>query len=282
MAMIAQPKHRVPPDILAAVLGVSPTEVAPLGVPGGQGEVWRVSRGGSYEAVKVYLGPSEPHRIPAEIEALTRVRHPNVVNLLGQSTIRMGGQDYAYLRYEFIPGVNLDQALAGGVPTSNQLAELGRGVLSGLAALAAKSVVHRDLKPMNIVLRTNAWDKPVIIDFGLVRLVDLTTRTIYPWAHGTWPWMAPEQLKGERAYARADVFAAGVILYQACKGSHPFLSAQELRQHPPADYPTRLRSAPNLVGVERALARLLKHCLQPLAVRRPSAAQALIAWNSLP
>jgi eukaryotic-like serine/threonine-protein kinase len=280
--MIAPPNHRIPPDILAAALGVRPAALAPLGVPGGQGEVWRVSRGGKDEAVKVYIGPSDPHRIPAEIEALTRVRHPNVVTLLGQSTLRIGSQNCTYLRYELVPGVNLDQALARGVPTPSQLAGLGRGLLGGLAALASKSVVHRDFKPLNVVLRGDAWDKPVIIDFGLVRLVDQTTKTIYPWAHGTWPWMAPEQLLGERAYARADVFAAGVILYQARKGRHPFLSPQELRQHPPADYSARLRSGPDVVGIEPRLARLLKHCLQPLAVRRPSADQALTVWNSLP
>jgi serine/threonine protein kinase len=94
--------------------------------------------------------------------------------------------------------------------------------------------------------------------------------------------MAPEQLLGERAYSRADVFAAGVILYQARQGRHPFLSPQELRQHPPPDYSARLKSGPDLAGVEARQARWLKHCLQPLAVRRPSADQALSIWNSLP
>jgi eukaryotic-like serine/threonine-protein kinase len=280
--MIAQPNHRVPPDILGAALGVSPAALAPLGAPGGQGEVWRVKRGSSFEAVKVYLAPTEPHRIPAEIEALTRVHHPNVVKLLGESKLRVGNQYFTYLRYEFIPGNNLDEALRRGLPSTTQLAQLGRGLLGGLAALAIKSVVHRDFKPMNVVLRGDEWDKPVIIDFGLVRLVDQTTKTIYPWAHGTWPWMAPEQLLGERAYSRADVFAAAVILYQARKGRHPFLSPQELRQSPPSDYSARIRSGPNMTGIETRQARLLKHCLQPLAVRRPSADQAHAIWDSLP
>src|ERR1700687_1478973 len=256
-----QPTHRASPAAVAAEFGVAQTAVAPWGAPGGQGEVWRVSRKQGVKAVKTFTAPAEPHRIPAEIEALSRVNHPNVVRFLGQSAIRVGKDGYRYIRYEFIEGDNLDAAFKLKRPGRRELAALGHGLLSGLKALHASAIVHRDLKPMNIVLRSNDWAAPVIIDFGLVRLVDQTTKTVYPWAHGTWPWMAPEQLAGERAFQRADIFAAGVILYQAAVGGHPFIAPQEMRAHPPPDYPTRFDQQIQFGGVGRPLADLIRRCL---------------------
>lgn len=280
--MIQQSNHRVPAATVAAHFGVPISAVVPWGAPGGQGEVWRVASTHGMEAVKIFTAPAEPHRIPAEIEALSRVNHENVVRFVGQSEIKVGVHRYQYIRYEFIEGISLDAKFKTGRPSRADLAVLGHGLLSGLKELHASSIVHRDLKPMNIVLRSGHWNRPIIIDFGLVRLVDKTTQTVYPWAHGTWPWMAPEQLTGERAYQRADVFAAGIILFEAATGRHPFISLQELRQYPPPDYPQRFHQSPSFSGVNRPLAGLIAHCLHPLSVRRPSSAQALAAWDRLP
>src|SRR6266849_1775029 len=280
--LIRQTGHRVPAIAIAREFDVPVSSVVPWGVPGGQGEVWRVSHARGIDAVKIFTVPAEPHRIPAEVEALSRVLHPNVVRFVGQSAIRVGADSYKYIRYEFIDGQSLDEALHVHRPTPSQLRALGRGILSGLVALHASSVVHRDLKPMNIVLRSNQWGQPVIIDFGLVRLIDQSTKTVYPWAHGTWPWMSPEQFAGERAFQRADVFASAIIIYQAGLGRHPFLALNELGPYPPPNYAQRFGQPIPLTGLSNGVAGVITRCLQPLAVRRPSAAQALDAWNRLP
>jgi eukaryotic-like serine/threonine-protein kinase len=66
------------------------------------------------------------------------------------------------------------------------------------------------------------WQQPVIIDLGLSRLLDLTTMTVYPWVAGTWPYMALEQLAGERAIDRTDIWALSVIAGELANGRHPF------------------------------------------------------------
>jgi len=279
---LIQKKHHIPAKAVAGEFGVPLSAVAPWGTPGGQGEVWRVAGKHGVQAVKIFTAPAEPHRIPAEIEALSRVTHRNVVRYEGQSAVKVGNDTFQYIRYEFVDGCSLDTALNAGLPNSKDLAALGHGLLSGLKALHESSVVHRDLKPMNIMLRSSDWKQPVIIDFGLVRLVDKATRTVYPWAHGTWPWMAPEQLAGQRVFQRADIFAAGIILYQSAVGGHPFVASQEMRAFPPPDYPKRFYQPIQFQGARKPLADVIAHCLHPLAVRRPSSAQALSAWERLP
>jgi serine/threonine protein kinase len=97
------------------------------------------------------------------------------------------------------------------LPDDYQLRAFLHGVANGLEVLHSNQIIHRDIKPDNIILRGGDWARPVIIDLGLSRLLDLTSMTVYPWAAGTWPYMAPEQLRGERAIDRTDVWALGVV-----------------------------------------------------------------------
>src|SRR5215204_3962193 len=166
--------------------------VTPIGEPSGSGECWKLEKGSSVEALKVIVKNPEPERFDIEVRALERVDSPLVMD------VHQFGDVRSHLN-------------AGSLPDDAQLREFINAVASGLELLHANQIIHRDIKPENIILRGGDWASPVIIDLGLSRLLDATTLTIYPWAAGTWPYMAPEQLRGERAIDRTDLWALGVM-----------------------------------------------------------------------
>ena len=112
-------------------------------------------------------------------------------------------------------------------PTKKRRWRQWSGRWQGIAAIHEKELVHRDIKPGNIALRNDQWDKAVILDLGLVKDMLGTSITVYPSLLGTIPFMAPEQLRKERAVRRSDVFAAGVTLFILLTKEHPFLDAGE-------------------------------------------------------
>ena len=132
-------------------------------------------------------------------------------------------------------------------------------------------VVHRDIKPPNIILRNGVWSDPVIIDLGLCRLVD-SSFTVYPWAGGTWPYMAPEQIRGERTFDRTDMWAIAVTAAEVAARAHPFRSGEVTM---PADWMQRLaRGIPAPGGRPHAFADFLVRAGAFAAYKRPTAAAA--------
>lgn len=118
----------------------------------------------------------------------------------------------------------LQQAIDRGArPSAAEAAALLGGLLVGIDALhGADGTVHRDIKPANIALRNGLWDEPVLLGLGLARSNTETTVTMYPGLIGTTAFMAPEQLRGQRARKAADLFAIGVSVRAAIVGRHPF------------------------------------------------------------
>lgn len=164
-------------------------------------------------------------RLQREIAALQLIAHPNVVGLREYTFSTAPGRQRHYLVEEFVAGNDLTQHLGAAWPL--QKASLFFAALcDGLAALSRIGVVHRDLKPSNIRVRPD--DSPVIIDFGLARHLGLTdlTHTSQGAAIGTPIYFAPEQFTGTKRDIdhRTDLFAVGVLLYQAVVGRHPFLT----------------------------------------------------------
>lgn len=252
------------------------SEVVPLGGESGSGECWKLEKGSSVEALKVIVKSPEPERFDREVRALERVDSPLIMDVhqFGDDLVAADGTRYCYLVSEFIEGGDVRSHLnAGSLPDDAELREFIHGVARGLDLLHSNKIIHRDIKPENIVLRGGDWAKPVIIDLGLSRLLDATSLTVYPWAAGTWPYMAPEQLRGERAIDRTDLWALGVMAAELAAGTHPFLQGEA---SPPPDWDRRI-SGGVLIPESRpaGLREFLEATVQAAAYRRPTAAEAI-------
>jgi len=166
-------------------------------------------------------------RFRKEALALAKLNHPNIGTIF-----EFGNQDGVdFLVTEYIPGVTLDAKLAAGALAETEVVRLGTQLAEGLAAAHEQGVIHRDLKPGNLRLTPDGRLK--ILDFGLAQLVqppgeiDLTVSlTQAQEMRGTLPYMAPEQLRGERCDARSDIWAAGAVLYEMATGRRPFPQPQ--------------------------------------------------------
>lgn len=164
-------------------------------------------------------------RLDREIMALQSISHPNVVRLIEYTRSSKPGQQKHYIVEEFVPGKDLGDILHPGQQWSRSDASvLFAALFDGLAALNDLNIVHRDLKPSNIRVRSDG--SPVIIDFGVCRLLDQPdiTSTSEGAAIGTLQYFSPEQCRGTKHDIdhRTDLFAAGILLYQALTGNHPF------------------------------------------------------------
>jgi len=162
-------------------------------------------------------------RFRKEALSLARVNFPNI------ATIHEFGseEDLDFLVTEFIPGTTLDAKLKSGRLSQQEILQLGVQLAQGLAAAHQHGIVHRDLKPGN--LRITPDGRLKILDFGLAQfaaqvsdLGQTVTLTKSTELTGTLPYMAPEQLKGEAAHPRSDIWAAGVVLYEMTTGQRPF------------------------------------------------------------
>jgi tetratricopeptide (TPR) repeat protein/tRNA A-37 threonylcarbamoyl transferase component Bud32 len=196
------------------------------------------------------------HRFVREAQAIARIDHPNVVAL---HEILHEGDEY-YLVMQLIPGASLREAMQGRRPSPAEALAITCQVGAGLKAAHELGVVHRDIKPENIMATPTGQYK--ILDFGVAHLADRSTLTDLSRIVGTLPYMAPEQLRGEGADARTDIYALGVLLYELLVGRPPFTAEEEaalfyeiLNREPPD--PATLR--PDLPeGVGRVIAQALR------------------------
>ncbi len=163
-------------------------------------------------------------RFRREALTLSRLNHPNVATIFDFNTTEDGTD---YLVTEYIEGIGLDQKIAKAALPIREVISLGSQLAQGLSAAHAQSIVHRDLKPANVRINTDGRLK--VLDFGLAMLVqpeaDLArtmSLTSSQQITGTLPYMAPEQLRGDSADARTDVWAVGVVLYEMATGKRPF------------------------------------------------------------
>ena len=158
-------------------------------------------------------------RFRREALALSELDHPNIATVHDFDC--QEGMDF--LVTEFVPGANLDERLAQGPMPENEILRLGLQLAQGLAAAHGKSLVHRDLKPANLKVTPDGRLK--ILDFGLAKsftLPEVTASSTRQQISGTFLFMLPEQLLGERVDARSDLYSAGLVLYVMATGRHPF------------------------------------------------------------
>ena len=169
---------------------------------------------------------SARRRFRREALALAKLNHPNV-----GAVYEFGGQDGVdFLVMELVSGVPLNARLSSGPLPTEEVLRLGTQLAEGLEEAHAQGIIHRDLKPGNLRLTTDGRLK--ILDFGLAQWLNAEadaapTITAVTSTHvsGTVPYMAPEQLRGQKADARTDVYAVGAVLYEMATGKRPFAGA---------------------------------------------------------
>ncbi len=220
---------------------------APLG-KGGMGEVYRAKDTRLDRDVAIKVLPEHTtrderalSRFRRETKALAALSHPNILMILDVGEHE--GVSYAVM--ELLEGETLRERLRGSGVDSHKALEIAAVVADGLAAAHARDIVHRDLKPENLFLTRDGVVK--ILDFGLARTglhtepsAATATATTQPGVVlGTVDYMSPEQVRGQPADARCDIFSLGCVLYEMLSGQPPFLreTAAEsmtaiLRHHP--------------------------------------------------
>jgi protein kinase-like protein len=270
---------------LAAGVRLGPYEIlGPIGA-GGMGEVYRGldTRLGREVAVKVIQPEADgiPDLLPRfqrEAKAIAALNHPNILALhdIGNDS----GVVYAVT--ELLQGETLRERLdVSGSLTPLKATEYASQIARGLSAAHERGIVHRDLKPDNLFITRDGLVK--ILDFGLAQQeagapAELDTRatrfTTGPGlVLGTPGYMAPEQLVGQPATARSDLFAFGVVVHEMLTGAHPFRRATPaetagaiLHEDPPP-----LSQA----GLPPGVARIIERCLDKRPGDRPSSARDL-------
>ncbi len=259
---------------------------------GAMGEVYRArdTSLGRDVAIKVlpadYSGdPARLRRFDQEARAAGALNHPNIMAILD-----VGTHDGApFVVAELLEGTTLRARLNGRELPPRKALEFGAQIARGLAAAHAKGIVHRDLKPENLFVTPDGQVK--ILDFGLAKLVlpdaaggatadslAATAMTEVGRVLGTVGYMAPEQVRGEPADHRADLFALGCVLYEMLTGRAPFhrdsgaeSMAAILREEMPALPPELREPMPALVA-------LLRRCVEKAPGERYESARDL-AFN---
>jgi hypothetical protein len=240
----------------------------PLGA-GGSGSVWlaRDVRAGREVALKIV--PREGNaaaRAEREARAAARLRHPGCLRACALA--RDSG--HVYIAYEYVPGRTLRQALRAGELDDTAALEVGAQLLDALAHAHAHGIVHRDVKPANVLLCAGPRPQVKLFDFGLALVGDEETLTAAGDVPGTLAYTSPERLRGRPAGPAADVWAVGVILWEALAGRHPFWAGTVL------DTARRIdRGAPSLRTLRPDLPPEVLDCVElalaPDPDRRPSA-----------
>ena len=221
-------------------------------------------------------------RFVRECEASAAVTHPSVAGIYLVGELPTSGTPYYVM--QFIDGWSLAEDVGRGVATSELRARRLIGeIASALEAAHARGLVHRDVKPANIMIEKGS-DRPIVLDFGISAVLQrddvsgdprLTRAGTYL---GTPTYMSPEQATGEPVTGKSDVYALGLIAFELLSGQPPFngppvvVMAAHVEKQPPSLHSVRS-------GIDEHLAELVDRCLRKTPTERPNAgdvAQALL------
>ncbi|HEY7198545.1 MAG TPA: serine/threonine-protein kinase [Gaiellaceae bacterium] len=246
----------------------------PLG-SGGSGSVWLVrdEEAGRDVALKIVARAGKAgSRAEREVEAATRLRHSRCLRALAFHR----DEGHVYVAYEYVRGRNLRDALRNGHVDDSTAIEAAAQVLEALAHAHGRKIAHRDVKPANVMLEEGDEVSTRLLDFGMARLDELDGLTATGDVPGTLAYIAPERLDGYESAGAADVWAVGVILWEALAGWHPFQAPS------PVETQKRIGAGATPLAQERpdlpqGLCATVDRMLAVDPRRRPSAHRAALA-----
>ena len=253
--------------------------IRPLG-SGGMGHVWlaRDERSGLDVALKIVGREGKAgHRAEREARAAASLRHPRCQRILSLAR----DPSHVYIAYEYVPGRTLREAMRAGALDDATAVEVCAQIAEALSHAHERGIVHRDVKPSNVLLAESAEIDVRLLDFGLAQMAEFDTLTALGDIPGTLAYISPERLQGQAATPAADVWAVGVILWETLAGEHPFWGGDLVETSR-----TIQNGAPPL---EQLRPDLPDHVLETVAAalvtspqRRPSAGELAERLRSLP
>jgi serine/threonine-protein kinase len=218
----------------------------------------------------VHGGSEIGDRFEREGRTAARLAHPNIVQVYDAGEALLEGRETSYIVMEYVPGGDLKALIdQRGRLSGSELTGLGDEVCAGLVHAHERGVIHRDIKPHNILLDENGHAK--VTDFGIARALDTTQATRTGSFLGTALYSSPEQLQGKKVTPKSDVYSLGATLYQAAAGTPPFSGTSPIEiasQHvSKAPVPPRQLGADVSEGVQA----LILDCLAKHPDDRPTA-----------
>ncbi len=200
-----------------------------------------------------------------EAQIVASLEHPNIVPVYSAHS----REGLLYLVMRLLDGESLTTRLANGVLSPAESVRIALDVASALAAAHARGIVHRDIKPDNVLL--DRTGRAFVTDFGIALVTSRAGTHVDGVTSGTPGYMSPEQLLGEEVDGRTDIYATGVLLFEMLAGRPPFVAssigatlAQHMTQTPP-------RLSALRPDVPTALAAITEQCLRKSAAERPTA-----------
>jgi serine/threonine-protein kinase len=221
----------------------------------------------------VHGGTDIGDRFEREGRTAARLAHPNIVQVYDAGEALFDGRETSYIVMEYVPGGDLKALIdeRGRLP-GPELARLGDEVCAGLAHAHERGVIHRDIKPHNILLDEKGHAK--VTDFGIARALDTTQATRTGYFLGTALYSSPEQLQGHKVTSKSDIYSLGATLYQAAAGEPPFsgVTPIEIASQHVSKSPVPLRQLG--ADVSERLQALILDCLAKHPDDRPTADEA--------
>lgn len=208
-------------------------------------------------------------RFKREAAALSAVRHPGITEFLGSG----GNGEIVYFAMEYAGGEPLSERIADGALAVREACEIACQVADALEAAHSSGIIHRDVKPSNIIL-SSAGAK--ITDFGLARRLEGSGLTTSGRVMGSLPYMSPEQIRGERVDVRCDIYSLGCMMYEVVAGRPPFsgTTSQELLNKHLKSRPAPLDGINENLSIE--FTKLISRMLAKQAGERPESAAEVI------
>ncbi len=219
--------------------------------------------------------PVHRDRFLREARAANRIQHENVIDISDYGETSEG---LVYLVMEYVPGESLLATIARGPLALRRALDIARQIASGLARAHQMDVIHRDLKPDNVLLipRDDRREQVKLLDFGVAKLLDQPSLTLSNKVFGTPGYIAPEYATGGAITPRTDLYSLGVVLYEMVTGAMPFdvehINELMLKHVTEAPVPPRAR----VPSIPEPIERLVLRCLEKQPERRFQNAHELI------